>query len=123
MVDEVNANSTQVGGSHYQGDAERAKRMNVALKILRGETLQHWDIVYIMGWDYFQGQVTRYVDRYRKKSGAQDLAKARHVIDKMLELLAGEGAVEEELAAALAAAEVAAQRPSRSARSRKVVAE
>ena len=116
MADEVNANSTQVGGSHYQGDAERAKRMSVALKILRGETLQHWDIVYIMGWDYFQGQVTRYVDRYRKKSGAQDLAKARHVIDKMLELLAGEGAVEEELAAALAAAEAQtqAQRPARS---------
>ena len=121
MTVETTANSVQVGGSHYQGDADRAKRMSVALKILRGETLQHWDIVYIMGWDYFQGQVTRYVDRYRKKSGAQDLAKARHVIDKMLELLAGEGVVAEELAAALAAEEAQAQRPARTRK--KAVAE
>lgn len=63
------ANSRQVGGSHYKGAA-----------------IEHWDIVAQHELDYFQGQITKYVMRWRKKNGVQDLEKARHFLDKYIEL-------------------------------------
>jgi uncharacterized protein DUF3310 len=63
------ANDHQVGGGHY-----------------KTEGLQHWDLVNIFGWDYFQGQITKYLMRWRKKNGLEDLQKARHYLDKYIEL-------------------------------------
>lgn len=36
-------------------------------------------------WDYFQGQITKYVMRWRRKGGIQDLKKALHVLEKYIE--------------------------------------
>lgn len=66
----VNANSRQVGGGHYKTE----------------HGLEHWDVVAMFGLDYFQGQITKYVMRHRKKNGIQDLEKARHFLDKYIEL-------------------------------------
>lgn len=63
------ANDRQVGGSHYKTGG-----------------LQHWDLVEMFGWDYFQGQITKYLMRWRKKNGIEDLQKARHYLDKYIEL-------------------------------------
>jgi Protein of unknwon function (DUF3310) len=68
-VAEPKANDRQVGGDHY-----------------KGHLLQHWDLVQIYGWDYFQGQITKYLMRWRKKNGIEDLEKARHYLDKYIEL-------------------------------------
>lgn len=67
-----NANTTQVGGSHYKahGDAD----------------LQHWDIVHKLKLDYFQGQITKYVIRWKDKNGLEDLHKAAHFLQKYIEL-------------------------------------
>ncbi len=65
----VQANSRQVGGEHY-GLKKR----------------QHWDIVNEFRLDYFQGQITKYVMRWRNKGGLQDLEKARHFLEKYIEL-------------------------------------
>jgi hypothetical protein len=62
------ANESQVGGSHYAGKT------------------QHWDYVVDNDLDYFQGQITKYVTRCRKKNGKQDLEKAKHFIEKYLEI-------------------------------------
>lgn len=62
------ANDRQVGGEHY-----KAK-------------VQHWDMVAEHDLDYFQGQVTKYVMRWKKKNGLQDLEKARHFLDKYIEV-------------------------------------
>lgn len=62
------ANSRQVGGEHYQSP------------------IQHWDFVAANGLDYFQGQITKYVCRWRYKNGVQDLEKARHFLEKYIEL-------------------------------------
>ena len=67
------ANSRQVGGGHY--------------KTAHG--LEHWDLVHIFKLDYFQGQITKYVMRWRQKGGIQDLEKARHFLDKYIELERG----------------------------------
>lgn len=62
------ANTRQVGGEHY------------------GLTkVQHWDLVVQFGWDYFQGQIIKYVMRCKKKNGLQDLEKAAHYLEKYIE--------------------------------------
>lgn len=68
VVGSTSANSRQVGGNHYAGP------------------MQHWDFVWENDLDYFQGQITKYVTRWRKKGGMADLQKARHFLDKYIEL-------------------------------------
>lgn len=65
------ANERQVGGSHYkQGDKE-----------------QHWDRMWRLYREaWFVGNVTKYVERYLRKDGVKDLEKARHYLDKLIEL-------------------------------------
>lgn len=65
----MTANTRQVGGKHY------------GLK-----EYQHWDVVHDFNLDYFQGQITKYVFRWREKGGIEDLRKARHYLDKYIEL-------------------------------------
>jgi hypothetical protein len=65
----VTANNTQIGGTHYKSMA-----------------LEHWDIVAIDALDYFQGCITKYVMRWRGKNGLQDLEKAKHYLDKYIEI-------------------------------------
>lgn len=69
------ANERQVGGTHYRR---------------QGAMLQHWDIVAMFGLDYFQGNITKYVFRWRFKGGVADLEKARHYLDKYIELIKAE---------------------------------
>lgn len=63
------ANKTQVGGSHYH----KAQ-------------IQHWDFAASQNFDYFQGQVTKYVTRWKEKNGLQDLEKAMHFLQKYIEV-------------------------------------
>ncbi len=69
------ANAHQVGGEHYRA--------------LNAE-LQHWDLVALTGMGYFEGQITRYLARWRRKNGAEDVAKAMHYTDKLTELVSAE---------------------------------
>lgn len=64
-----NANEVQVGGTHYKN------------------TFQHWDLVHATDMGYFEGQITKYVTRNRKKNGKQDLDKAMHFLIKFIELV------------------------------------
>jgi methyl coenzyme M reductase subunit C-like uncharacterized protein (methanogenesis marker protein 7) len=67
----MGANDRQVGGTHYNP----------------GSQLQHWDLVDIYGWDYYQGMITKYVMRWRDKNGIEDLEKAAHYLEKYLEIV------------------------------------
>lgn len=64
---QVDANRRQVGGTHYH------------------QPIQHWDFVLANGIPYLEAQVIKYVMRHGKKGGAQDLEKAKHFIDKLIE--------------------------------------
>jgi hypothetical protein len=68
----VKANEVQVGGEHY-------RTFNA--------DYQHWDLVADTGMGYFEGQITKYVARWSRKSGRQDLEKAMHYAHKMNELV------------------------------------
>lgn len=63
----MNANSIQVGGGHYKTKYE------------------HWDLVLATGMGYLEGQATKYVVRWRKKNGVEDLRKALHFLNKLYE--------------------------------------
>lgn len=61
------ANEVQVGGNHYQAP------------------IQTWDYIIAHDLGYLEGNVVKYVSRYRKKNGLQDLEKAKHYLDKLIE--------------------------------------
>lgn len=67
----IDQNDIQIGGDHYK---------------VPGQT-EHWDFVWQHDLDYFQGQITKYVTRWKKKGGLKDLQKARHFLDKYIELI------------------------------------
>ena len=64
------ANETQVGGKHY-----------------KDQKIQHWDYVATNDLDYFQGQITKYVSRWKNKNGLEDLKKAQHFLKKYIEVV------------------------------------
>lgn len=61
----------QVGGNHYKTE---------------NPAQQHWNLATDLGWNYLQAQVIKYMMRYRDKNGVQDLEKARHFLDKLIEV-------------------------------------
>ncbi len=63
------ANAEQVGGEHYKRQA-----------------IQTWDYITANGIGYLEGNVIKYVSRWRDKGGVEDLRKARHYLDKLIEL-------------------------------------
>ena len=62
------ANERQIGGDHYRSE------------------YQHWDFVENNGLGYLEGCATKYATRWRNKHGRQDLEKAKHYVDKLMEL-------------------------------------
>lgn len=67
-MDNTEPNQVQVGGNHYQS------------------FVQHWDFVANNSIPYHEGNATRYLSRWRKKNGVQDLEKALHYVDKIISL-------------------------------------
>ena len=63
------ANEQQIGGDHYKGKA-----------------IQPWDYIVSNGLGYLEGNIVKYVSRWKDKGGVQDLEKARHYLDKLIEV-------------------------------------
>lgn len=69
VLDGKSALDVQVGGAHYKD-----------MKI------QPVEFIHANGIGYFEGNVIKYVSRWRNKNGRKDLEKARHYIDLLIEL-------------------------------------
>lgn len=65
----MSANDTQVAGKHY-----------------KQKPIQPWDYIAANGIGFFEGNVIKYVSRWKEKGGVEDLRKARHYLDKLIEL-------------------------------------
>ena len=65
----MSANDSQVGGGHY-----------------KSQEIQPWDFIAANGLGFFEGNVVKYVARWKSKGGVEDLRKARHYLDKLIEL-------------------------------------
>lgn len=68
MAHVPDANTRQVAGDHYI------------------QPIQPWDYIAANGLDFFEGNIVKYVTRWKKKGGVEDLQKARHYLDKLIEL-------------------------------------
>ena len=64
----MGAFDSQVGGNHYK-----------SFKI------QPVEFIHINGLGYIAGNIIKYVCRYKSKNGIEDLRKARHYIDMLIE--------------------------------------
>jgi hypothetical protein len=65
----MKANEIQVGGTHY-----------------KGKSIQPWDYIAANDIGYFEGNIIKYISRWKDKGGVDDLKKARHYLDKLIEL-------------------------------------
>ena len=61
------ANARQIGGDHYKGDIEP------------------WDAIAAWKLGFLEGNIVKYIARYKRKGGVEDLNKARHYLDKLIE--------------------------------------
>ena len=48
--------------------------------------IEMWDYSYSHNLDFFEGNVVKYVTRWRQKNGLEDLYKAKQYLDKLIEL-------------------------------------
>lgn len=69
MNKNVKASETQIGGSHYSDMA-----------------IQPIEFIHKNNLSFIQGNIIKYVCRYKDKGGIQDLNKAKHCIDLLIEL-------------------------------------
>jgi hypothetical protein len=65
----MTANDKQIGGSHYKEGA-----------------IQPWDYIAANSIGYFEGNIIKYVSRWKQKGGVDDLRKAQHYLEKLIEL-------------------------------------
>lgn len=65
----MSALDVQVGGGHYKSLA-----------------IQPVEYIHKNGIPYLEGNVIKYVTRWRYKNGVEDLKKARHYLDLILEM-------------------------------------
>lgn len=65
----ASALGTQVGGQHYKSKA-----------------IQPVEYIHANAIPYMEGNVIKYVSRWRDKGGVADLEKAKHYIDMLIEL-------------------------------------
>lgn len=59
----------QVGGNHYKDFA-----------------IQPTEYITKNGFNFIEGNVIKYISRYRKKGGLQDLLKAQHYLEILIQL-------------------------------------
>ena len=67
------ATDKQVGGNHY-----------------KDKKLQPWDIIDALDLNFYEGNALKYLIRYKEKNGVEDLKKAIHYIEKIIEDLKNE---------------------------------
>jgi len=74
----MNANEKQYGGSHY-------KQFGI----------QPWDAVLDWGLGYLDGTAIKYIARWKHKGGVEDIRKAIHFLEKLIEVENGHEHVSE----------------------------
>jgi hypothetical protein len=66
----LNANEKQIAGDHYKKYGD----------------LQPWDVVIKWNLGYLEGTALKYIARWRDKGGIDDIKKAIHFLEKLVEI-------------------------------------
>lgn len=69
MAEDEKATAYQIGGSHYSTLA-----------------IQPAEFIHKNGIGFLEGNIIKYVVRHKRKNGLEDLKKARHYINLLIEL-------------------------------------
>jgi len=48
--------------------------------------IEMWDYAHSQNLDFFEGNIVKYVTRWKEKNGIEDLKKAKSYLDKLIEL-------------------------------------
>ena len=48
--------------------------------------IEMWDYAHSQNLDFFEGNIVKYVTRWKEKNGIEDLKKAKQYLDKLIEL-------------------------------------
>ena len=51
-----------------------------------GGSIEVWDFIVDQGFDYLEGNICKYLCRWKSKNGLEDLLKARAYLDKLISL-------------------------------------
>ena len=71
MIEMVpNANDVQIAGTHY-----------------KDKSIQPWDYIVANKLGYLEGNIVKYVSRWKDKGGIDDLRKAQHYLAKLIEVV------------------------------------
>lgn len=68
------ANEIQHGGTHYKAKA-----------------IQPWDYIEANAIPFLEGNAIKYLTRWRDKGGMEDLRKAQHYVQKLIEVETAKG--------------------------------
>ena len=49
--------------------------------------IEMWDYAYSHNLDFFEGNIVKYVTRWKEKNGVEDLHKAKQYLDKLIDLV------------------------------------
>lgn len=66
----MSANNKQHGGNHYKKYGD----------------LQPWDVVIAWELGYLEGTALKYIARWKDKNGVEDILKAIHFLEKLVEV-------------------------------------
>ncbi len=66
----MSVNDKQHGGNHYKKYGD----------------LQPWDVVIAWNLGYLEGTALKYIARWKDKNGVEDIMKAIHFLDKLIEV-------------------------------------
>ncbi len=64
----MSANNKQIAGSHYKSNMEC------------------WDYILANDLGYLEGTAIKYITRWKKKNGVEDILKAIHFLEKLVEV-------------------------------------
>lgn len=64
------ANNKQIAGDHYKKYGD----------------LQPWDVVIAWNLGYLEGTALKYIARWKDKNGIEDIQKAIHFLEKLVEI-------------------------------------
>lgn len=70
----MEANYIQHGGTHY-----------------KGKKIEPWDYIVANGIGFLEGNAIKYLSRWRDKGGIEDLKKAMHYVQKLIEVETAKG--------------------------------
>jgi hypothetical protein len=99
----MGANDYQVGGGHYVE-----------------QSIQPWDYIVSNDMGFLEGNIVKYISRYKYKDGINDLEKALHYLTKLIEITNERNRQHERLQKASTRQSVAAKHKAKQVRTKQV---